>query len=229
MQVVFGKRFEMPRCLIPYKFLLKVEFKSLIITSLFFYRPAKMFAFENCKKRDENKTKEEEIIELNCTFHCQWKVLIYLISNSDEIFGLSGWFIFFRSIFETTEETDGTFADKSVQLQASKPGAHKSSSLTWKRISFAGGRHYLTVAFYRRPKSTTLFSLMYSLLCRPFEYLILLTIISNCVALAVYTPYPAGDSNETNYYLVRWTLSLISHCLHSLLSLTNLSLSHYYP
>ncbi|XP_072155545.1 muscle calcium channel subunit alpha-1 isoform X4 [Bemisia tabaci] len=33
---------------------------------------------------------------------------------------------------------------------------------------------------------------------KPFEYLILLTIFANCVALAVYTPYPNSDSNRTN-------------------------------
>ncbi|XP_063929308.1 muscle calcium channel subunit alpha-1 isoform X2 [Zophobas morio] len=33
---------------------------------------------------------------------------------------------------------------------------------------------------------------------KPFEYLILLTIFANCVALAVYTPFPNGDSNVTN-------------------------------
>lgn len=37
---------------------------------------------------------------------------------------------------------------------------------------------------------------------RPFEYLILMTIFANCVALAVYTPFPCGDSNATNAYLV---------------------------
>lgn len=39
-------------------------------------------------------------------------------------------------------------------------------------------------------------------LYRPFEWLILMTIFANCVALAVYTPYPYGDSNLTNQYLV---------------------------
>lgn len=34
--------------------------------------------------------------------------------------------------------------------------------------------------------------------CRPFEFLILMTIFANCVALAVYTPYPNSDSNVTN-------------------------------
>ncbi|XP_049285338.1 muscle calcium channel subunit alpha-1-like isoform X3 [Anopheles funestus] len=33
---------------------------------------------------------------------------------------------------------------------------------------------------------------------KPFEYLILLTIFANCVALAVYTPFPNSDSNSTN-------------------------------
>ncbi|XP_059469831.1 muscle calcium channel subunit alpha-1 isoform X4 [Neocloeon triangulifer] len=36
---------------------------------------------------------------------------------------------------------------------------------------------------------------------KPFEYMILLTIFANCVALAVYTPYPNSDSNVTNSYL----------------------------
>ena len=38
--------------------------------------------------------------------------------------------------------------------------------------------------------------------CTPFEHLILLTIFANCAALAVYTPYPNGDSNNTNSILV---------------------------
>ncbi|XP_068234737.1 muscle calcium channel subunit alpha-1-like isoform X6 [Palaemon carinicauda] len=33
---------------------------------------------------------------------------------------------------------------------------------------------------------------------KPFEWFILLTIFANCVALAVYTPYPHSDSNATN-------------------------------
>ncbi|KAK6640591.1 Voltage-dependent calcium channel type D subunit alpha-1 [Polyplax serrata] len=36
---------------------------------------------------------------------------------------------------------------------------------------------------------------------KPFEYMILLTIMANCVALAIYTPYPNGDSNSTNLNL----------------------------
>ncbi|KAK9884321.1 hypothetical protein WA026_005271 [Henosepilachna vigintioctopunctata] len=36
---------------------------------------------------------------------------------------------------------------------------------------------------------------------KPFEYLILLTILGNCVALATFTPFPNGDSNQTNAYL----------------------------
>ncbi|XP_065316255.1 muscle calcium channel subunit alpha-1-like isoform X4 [Gordionus sp. m RMFG-2023] len=33
---------------------------------------------------------------------------------------------------------------------------------------------------------------------RPFEYLILLFIFANCLALAIYKPYPRGDSNPLN-------------------------------
>lgn len=33
---------------------------------------------------------------------------------------------------------------------------------------------------------------------KPFEYLILMTIFANCIALAIYTPYPQGDSNDLN-------------------------------
>lgn len=38
---------------------------------------------------------------------------------------------------------------------------------------------------------------------KPFEFLILITILGNCVALAVYTPFPAEDTNEMNLILVR--------------------------
>ncbi|KAI4480985.1 hypothetical protein M0802_014075 [Mischocyttarus mexicanus] len=36
---------------------------------------------------------------------------------------------------------------------------------------------------------------------KPFEWLILMTIFANCIALAFYTPYPYGDSNQTNQIL----------------------------
>lgn len=37
---------------------------------------------------------------------------------------------------------------------------------------------------------------------RPFEIIILLTIFANCVALAIYIPFPEDDSNATNSNLV---------------------------
>uniref|UniRef100_A0A914VXZ3 Voltage-dependent L-type calcium channel subunit alpha n=1 Tax=Plectus sambesii TaxID=2011161 RepID=A0A914VXZ3_9BILA len=37
---------------------------------------------------------------------------------------------------------------------------------------------------------------------RPFEWLILLMICANCIALAVYQPYPAQDSDAKNVVLV---------------------------
>ena len=36
---------------------------------------------------------------------------------------------------------------------------------------------------------------------KPFEWVILITICMNCVALAVYTPYPKQDSDATNQLL----------------------------
>ena len=37
---------------------------------------------------------------------------------------------------------------------------------------------------------------------KPFEFFILLTIMGNCICLAIYTPFPNGDSNQTNAILV---------------------------
>ncbi|KAL7064534.1 hypothetical protein AAHC03_04870 [Spirometra sp. Aus1] len=37
---------------------------------------------------------------------------------------------------------------------------------------------------------------------KPFEYLILITIMANCLALGSHTPYPDGDSNRGNSMLV---------------------------
>ncbi|CAH0731482.1 unnamed protein product, partial [Brenthis ino] len=46
---------------------------------------------------------------------------------------------------------------------------------------------------------------------KPFEYMILTTIFANCIALAVFTPYPAGDTNNTNQILekVEWIFMAI--------------------
>lgn len=46
---------------------------------------------------------------------------------------------------------------------------------------------------------------------RPFEIIILLTIFANCVALAIYIPFPEDDSNATNSNLVSpgWCLVLL--------------------
>lgn len=45
---------------------------------------------------------------------------------------------------------------------------------------------------------------------RPFEIIILMTIFANCVALAIYIPFPEDDSNATNSNLVS---KLLSSCL----------------
>uniref|UniRef100_A0A0M3HH40 Neur_chan_memb domain-containing protein n=1 Tax=Ascaris lumbricoides TaxID=6252 RepID=A0A0M3HH40_ASCLU len=41
---------------------------------------------------------------------------------------------------------------------------------------------------------------------RPFEWLILFMICANCIALAVYQPYPAQDSDTKNTILVSSSL-----------------------
>lgn len=45
-------------------------------------------------------------------------------------------------------------------------------------------------------------SLTVSPLCRPFDIFILISIFANCVALAIYIPFPGDDSNSTNQELV---------------------------
>ena len=57
--------------------------------------------------------------------------------------------------------------------------------------------------------SLSLFMFALTLVFRPFEYLILITIFANCVALAVYTPYPKGDSNNMNAALVSTLLIIL--------------------
>lgn len=58
---------------------------------------------------------------------------------------------------------------------------------------------------------SSLFLYVYSLTptLRPFEIIILMTIFANCVALAVYIPFPEDDSNATNSNLVSKCLTAI--------------------
>ena len=46
------------------------------------------------------------------------------------------------------------------------------------------------------------FTLTVHFLSRPFDIFILLSIFANCVALAIYIPFPGDDSNSTNQELV---------------------------
>lgn len=48
--------------------------------------------------------------------------------------------------------------------------------------------------------------------CRPFEVIILLTIFANCVALAIYIPFPEDDSNATNSNLVSALPHTVPRC-----------------
>ncbi len=49
---------------------------------------------------------------------------------------------------------------------------------------------------------SVLVGILLNLPLRPFEIIILMTIFANCVALAVYIPFPEDDSNATNSNLV---------------------------
>lgn len=46
---------------------------------------------------------------------------------------------------------------------------------------------------------------------RPFDIFILIAIFANCMALAVYVPFPEDDSNSTNHDLV--SVYVIIHSL----------------
>lgn len=46
------------------------------------------------------------------------------------------------------------------------------------------------------------FSLSLTSFLRPFDIFILIAIFANCMALAVYVPFPEDDSNSTNHDLV---------------------------
>jgi hypothetical protein len=70
---------------------------------------------------------------------------------------------------------------------------------------------------FRRDIFVELYNIVLDKIIRPFEYLILLTIFANCVALAVYTPYPNSDSNSTNLYLVSFTA-----CIYMCTSVTGI-------
>ena len=50
---------------------------------------------------------------------------------------------------------------------------------------------------------------------RFFDYIILVTIFANCIALAVQTPFPNGDSNHINQILVRKQTVIITTISHN--------------
>ena len=54
---------------------------------------------------------------------------------------------------------------------------------------------------------------------RPFDIFILLAIFANCVALAIYIPFPEDDSNSTNHNLV--SVLRTAACLDVCLSMTS--------
>ena len=80
------------------------------------------------------------------------------------------------------------------QIQYEKRVSTSSSG----SILFVNANQHTTLTFIKNIYSL----ILGSFIARPFEWVILSTIFANCVALAVYTPYPLGDTNQTNLYLV---------------------------
>lgn len=61
----------------------------------------------------------------------------------------------------------------------------------------------IKIQFYFFEISFVPFSIFLNLfLSRPFDIFILIAIFANCMALAVYVPFPEDDSNSTNHDLV---------------------------
>ena len=117
-------------------------------------------------------------------------------------------------------KSGGTQAEKAAAAAAAKKPARrggKSQPDRPARVLFCLSlknpirRLCISVVEWKYPFIFQLLSCLYNLsmiflnknsAIRPFEWLILFTIFANCVALAVFTPYPNGDSNNTNLVLV---------------------------
>uniref|UniRef100_A0A669PDY5 Voltage-dependent L-type calcium channel subunit alpha n=1 Tax=Phasianus colchicus TaxID=9054 RepID=A0A669PDY5_PHACC len=76
-----------------------------------------------------------------------------------------------------------------------------ASSTQRKRQQYGKQKKQGTTTATRPPRALLTISLTPFL--RPFEIIILLTIFANCVALAIYIPFPEDDSNATNSNLER--------------------------
>lgn len=57
------------------------------------------------------------------------------------------------------------------------------------------------------------FSLSLTSFLRPFDIFILIAIFANCMALAVYVPFPEDDSNSTNHDLVSRLYTSLIYCM----------------
>lgn len=67
-------------------------------------------------------------------------------------------------------------------------------------LSQQGFDKYVLLVLFMTSCSVASFSLTSFL--RPFDIFILIAIFANCMALAVYVPFPEDDSNSTNHDLV---------------------------
>lgn len=70
----------------------------------------------------------------------------------------------------------------------------------WKKKTCGFGKSFKLLMLICIYASTVVFSL--TSFTRPFDIFILIAIFANCMALAVYVPFPEDDSNSTNHDLV---------------------------
>uniref|UniRef100_A0A8D2N4P3 Voltage-dependent L-type calcium channel subunit alpha n=1 Tax=Zonotrichia albicollis TaxID=44394 RepID=A0A8D2N4P3_ZONAL len=78
-----------------------------------------------------------------------------------------------------------------------------ASSTQRKRQQYGKQKKQGTTTATRPPRALLCLTLKNPIRRAPFEIIILLTIFANCVALAIYIPFPEDDSNATNSNLER--------------------------
>ncbi|XP_039626437.1 voltage-dependent L-type calcium channel subunit alpha-1C-like isoform X4 [Polypterus senegalus] len=102
-------------------------------------------------------------------------------------------------------------AARQAKLMGTSAPISTTSSTQRKRQNYSKQKKQSTMATTRPPRALLCLTLKNPIrrACinivewKPFEIIILLTIFANCVALAIYIPFPEDDSNATNSNLER--------------------------
>ncbi|RXN01104.1 Voltage-dependent L-type calcium channel subunit alpha-1C [Acipenser ruthenus] len=95
-------------------------------------------------------------------------------------------------------------AARQAKLMGTNAPISTVSSTQRKRQNYGKQKKQGTAATTRPPRALLCLTLKNPIrracisIVEPFEIIILLTIFANCVALAVYIPFPEDDSNATN-------------------------------